>query len=312
MTTRSTRQPTQREFGAHWLAYLGGVAPDERELLRQAATSARRAGCTLFELACSPVNNLTARDTAWALKKAKMKCVSYCRFNPGDGSFGNPLRDARARARALATLSGDLQFIGQLKDHGIEVPYITGPSFYGLSKKYDEPKAKLLDKLVAFGDDVGAMLAGTGVTFCPEYLRPSEDYVLESMDTTCGVIDRIGNPAIGLHADISHMLERGEVPHDVLEMGGSRIKYLRAHGSKRQCPGVYRLDDDPEATDNVNWHQVACALNAINYRGPVVPRPMGQPIRDLVEDLGKGLPKAIDPGRYYTMARAHLMHHGII
>lgn len=312
MTTRLTRRPLIRTYGGHWLAYLGGIGADQRDLLKDAVTSARRAGCQVFELACNPVNGLSADNTAWALKQGKIRRASYCRFYPGDGVCGDPLGDGPARAKALATLSADLKFIGRLKDLGIEVPYITGPSMYGLGVQYPQPQAELLDKVVAYGEDVAAMLAGTGTTLCLEYLRPGEDKVLGSMKAACDVIDRISSASVGVHADIFHMLEQGEVPHQALELGAHRIKYLHAHGSQRQVPGAYKLDQNPAATDTVNWHLVAAALHYIRFDGWVVSEPFGQMIRDQVAALGEGLPPAIDAARYYQMARQHLMHAGII
>ncbi len=299
-----------RPFGAHWLAYLGLTKTGDGHLLRDAAASASTHGASIFELACRPVNDMSAMETAKALDDAEMETASYCRFFPGDGSYGDPLADDNALA--LETIRQDLGFIDILDTQGIAVTYITGPSCFVLGKLYDEPKPKLLDRAYEWYRKVGELMGNRELTVCIEYLRPSEDKsVLGSMDVLCGLIDRLKDPRFRVHGDIFHMLERGEDPHDTILKAGKRLAYLHAHGTKRQPPGWYNRAD-MDSADRVNWHLVSNALNAIDFKGPVVPEPFGPAIRLAIPALGEGLPEAIDANQYYELAWVHLDRHNII
>jgi hypothetical protein len=77
-------------------------------------------------------------------------------------------------------------------------------------------------------------------------------------------------------------------------------------------PGSYRLDNVDNATDEVNWHLVARALDHIGYEGVIVPEPFGDKIRALVKELREGLPPAIEGERYYLLAFEHFRRVGIL
>jgi sugar phosphate isomerase/epimerase len=108
------------------------------------------------------------------------------------------------------------------------------------------------------------------------------------------------------------MLERKEDPYEAIRYGGNFLKYLHAHGTKRVAPGAFYLDDVREATDQVNWRLLGLMLDRRKYNGPIVPEPFGAEIRDQLPVLGEGLPPAIEPGRYYDLARTTLSHEGLI
>jgi sugar phosphate isomerase/epimerase len=299
----------KRPFGWHYLSCMGPAKTGDGHALRSQVKLARDNGAEIFELACDPINDMSAMETAAALNDAGMKYASYCRFFP-DKWCGDPL--AEDNAQALAVIRKDLGFIDVLASQGIVVPFMTGPSCFVLEKVYDLPKVMLLDRAYEWYRKVGDLIGDRKLTVCIEYLRPSEDRsVLGSMAVVCQLVDRLADPRIQIHGDIFHMLERNENPHDMLMMAGKRLAYLHAHGTKRQPPGWYDAQNRFN-TDWVDWNLVAQALNRIDYEGPIVPEPFGEEIRKAIPALGQGLPPAMPAPQYYEFAKRHLLKNGII
>lgn len=300
----------QRTFGAHWLAYCGILETGSGEKLAAAAKSAAEAGCELFELACNPVNGMGATETAEALLAGGIDKASYCRFFPDNGSLGDPMGTYDEQCLAFETILNDALFIRGLRENGITVDHLTGPSVFGLGKNYDYDRDTARHIIWAFGKKVAPILGANGIQWNIEYLRAGEDNAIGSMEELCYLIDQIGHPNVKVHADIFHMLERGENPFTALMTAGSRLGYVHAHGAKRVAPGT----NDPanNAFDTADWTSIGRALNQIHYNGPIVPEPFGAEIRATIPALGEGLPPAIDAGTYYQQARRYLCAHFVI
>jgi len=304
----------RRPLGAHWLAFNGALQPGQEPRLEDAVRVAVQAGCTLFELACSPVNGMDAVATAKAVRAGGLTTVSYCRFFPnGDPPpFGDPLGESPDRDHALVTWRKDLAFIRNLQDEGLNVTHITGPSGFVVGKEYTGGRADL-GRMLHFYREVGELLSEGDPDVCIEYLRAGEDNgAIGGVSKVCELLEALDDNHFWWHADIYHMRQRGEKPHEAIRKGARYLRYLHAHGDHRLPPGAYRLAGNDDATDEVNWHLVSLALNEAQYTGPVVPEPFGADIRAQVPALGEGLPPAIDPGEYYTQASGHLRSQGII
>lgn len=301
-----------RRFGAHWLAFLGGLSSGQGQQLEDAARIAAEEGCTLFELACNPINQMGAEETAKSLLAGGISEASYCRFYPDD-SFGDPLGEGAAIEKAAETFFHDILFIQELRKHGLSVHFITGPSCFVLGKKYAFEDAERHRRLVRFASKQAELVRDAELTVCLEYLRPGEDNgAIGGVKNMVRLIDAVDSRSIRFHADTFHMIKCNEDPWKVVRYAGDRIAYLHAHGTDRVAPGAYCLDGVKEATDLVNWHLVASTLIGTTFEGPVVPEPFGATIREQVPALGEGLPPAIDPRRYYHLAHEHLTHMGIL
>jgi sugar phosphate isomerase/epimerase len=318
---KQQEQTMKRTFGAHSLGLCGILQPGDGEKLQAAAKTAVQAGATLFELACAPINTMSAEETAKALKAGGMFQASFCRFYPPGNTpdepapFGDPLGDRNTYSRALATVQSDVAFINELRKHGIEVRFITGPGAFVLSKEYDPQRSRenIRGGIFEHYRNVGRAIAGQDLEVAIEYLRDGEDMdVIASMNELCGIVDQIGNPDIGIHADTYHMQQRGEVPHEAIVLAGKSLKYLHAHGDKRLVPGAFQQGGDPLATDPINWHLIGCMLDQVNYNGPVVPEPFCRTIREAIPALGANLPEPIEPRAYYDQACDFLTHNHIL
>ncbi len=305
-----------RQFGAHWLAFLGALKSGEGNSLEEAVIQAAQEGCQLFELACHPVNDLSAIHTARALKNGGITNASYCRFFPGDGSCGDPL--AADHGPAVRTIERDIAFIDNLRKNGINVEFMTGPAAYllgadyGLAADDEVGRDGLRSRAKQFLQVIAPKLEAAKITLCLEYLRPGEDFVLGSMQRCVELVQAVRSKAVRIHFDTFHALERDELPHESILVAGNLLGYVHAHGSKRLPPGAFRLDGNIEMTDLVNWHLVGKALTAVGYHGPIVPEPFGPVIRQQVPALGEGLPPPIAGHKFYDLARRHLQQQGVI
>lgn len=298
-----------RIYGFHHLAELASLKPGDGAKLQVAARMATDAGCSLFELACAPVNGMDAKETADALKAGGITEASYCRFFPGgaDGGsppFGDPLGSQTECAAAMSTLDMDLAFIEQLRQNGVNVRWMTGPCCFVLGQQNTLGEKVAMDRMVNFLRVVEPQFATARVTMCVEYLRPGEDHYITSVDRVCKLIDRVDSQFVQWHGDIFHMLQRGEDPATSIRRGGRRLAYLHCHGTDRVAPG--------SAHDTVDWDEVNAALNEISYAGPIVPEPFGQAIRTEVSVLGDGLPPAEPAASYYAASATMLESAGIL
>lgn len=306
-------QKLKRTPGVHWLAFLPAIGNtnDDQRALTDAVRKAREAGAELFELACYPINGLTARQTAEALKEGGITQASYCRFYPGDGSCGDPLGEQGLVNQALATFHQDLTFIETLRIEGITVKYMTGPSCFVLGKRYG-PRVDTVTLAREFYDRFMTRISYLGdLIVVLEYLRPGEDCAVENL----GNVERISEelPRIGFHGDLFHMNERGENPAKVIRTAKALLCYLHAHGTKRVMPGMgLNLGADIDECDYTDWASIANALDEIGYVGPIVPEPFGEAVRKQIPALGEGLPPPMDPSTYYKGAFAHLRKVGIL
>ncbi len=280
---------------------------------------AHQAGATFFELSCAPINLLSAEETADSVLAGGMKKVVHCRFFPGEetSTFGDPIGNFIETEQAVQTFLTDLAVIKKMRARGLTVDTITGPSCFKLGRKYHD-LAPFERRKISFYKRLTPQILDAGVTrVCIEYLRPGEDEgAIGSMLNALALVNILNQglavPLFFVHGDIFHMLERNEKPWEMIRLAGSRLGYLHAHGSKRGVPGSYRLDDVPEATDEVNWHLVSSALDGIGYVGEIVPEPFGDKIRALVPELGQGLPPPIEGERYYRLAFEHFRKVGIL
>lgn len=301
----------KRQFGFHWLAELGALNAGDGGPLEAAVKIAKAAGCNLFELACAPINGLTAIETAQAVKAGGMDTVAFCRFFPDNGSFGDPLGDDGASKLALETFQGDVAFIQELRSNGLTVECITGPSCLMLAQQYTDAPTTFR-RLVEFVGKQGEIINGTDLILALEYLRIQEDQAIGGIKTLVKLLGEVKHPQIGWHGDVFHMIERGEDPVASIRYAGSHLKCLHAHSQKRVAPGAFYLDGIREATDTVNWWLIGQMLDRRGYKGPVTPEPFGEAIRKLVPALGEGLPPAIASDRYYKLAHDHLTLCGLI
>lgn len=99
-----------------------------------------------------------------------------------------------------------------------------------------------------------------GVLLGVEPLNRFETSFINLAEQVVEVVDRVDHPACGVMLDTFHMNIEEKSLGNAIRLVGPRLKQLHACENDRGTPG----------SGNVTWDEVADALHAIGYDGPVV------------------------------------------
>lgn len=96
-----------------------------------------------------------------------------------------------------------------------------------------------------------------GVTLAVEPWNRYETYLVNRLEQSAELVDRVGEPGIGAMADTFHMSIEEVSIADALRAAGSRLVHVHLADSNRAAPGAGHLDFAP----------IVAALQQIDYRG---------------------------------------------
>jgi D-psicose/D-tagatose/L-ribulose 3-epimerase len=106
---------------------------------------------------------------------------------------------------------------------------------------------------------VAPVARAAGVTFALEALNRFETDVVSTTRQAVEVVDRVGDPGLGVMLDTFHMnMEDRSIP-DAIRLAGARIVHFQANENHRGHPG----------TGHVDWPATMRALHEVGYRGPI-------------------------------------------
>ncbi len=118
---------------------------------------------------------------------------------------------------------------------------------------------KAFEQLAEFLTRIAPGAAERGVTLAIEPLRRQECNIICTVDEGRELVDRVGQPAIQLLADVYHMLHNDESP-DAIRRAGQRLRHVHvAEKEGRTPPGVHGEDLRP----------FFAALKEVGYDGRV-------------------------------------------
>lgn len=279
----------------HWLAVNWLMNPGDGAKFTAIVAQAKKAGAFGFELVWHALNKMSAMETALALRAGGMLDATLCVFF-GEG-MGDPLSSDPVQFElAVRNFRQALAFIRELRNHGIRIDFIDGPSCWVLAKDYGVPFSVLNDRIVTFYKAVADDLRATQVTVAIELLRADEDFVFRTVENAIEVIDRLNaeipGDMFGFHLDVHHLAERGYSIPAAIRALGKRIKYLHLHGTKRRPAG--------SEGDTMPWAEIIAALEAEGITGLIFAyEPFCQLVRDECPPLGVNLPPAVnEPGGF--------------
>lgn len=98
-----------------------------------------------------------------------------------------------------------------------------------------------------------------GVTLAMEPLNRFETDFINTLGQATAMIEKVGSPALKIHADTFHMNIEEDNPAAAIQTAGHHIAHIHASGSHRGTPG----------TGHVDWNGIFGALKAIDYRGDI-------------------------------------------
>ncbi|MEA3334990.1 MAG: sugar phosphate isomerase/epimerase [Chloroflexota bacterium] len=140
---------------------------------------------------------------------------------------------------------------------------LVGPLYSAVGRTWEMTageRARDTDLLVENLKSLAAYAADHGVVLCLEPLNRFETSFINLADQAIAVVDRVDSPACQILLDTFHMNIEEKSPGDAIRATGTRLKHLHACGNDRGSPG----------SGNIDWVDIAQALEEIDFEGPVV------------------------------------------
>lgn len=292
-------------LGAHSLSFTFKVN-DAAALFGAMKATADRGG-TLFEIPFA-LCELPWKTVALTAAQAGITEIAICHFFPGDESLGDPLNDDTGKVQlAVDTFTAIIAAIEILRENGMLVRFVDGPSIFVLGKAYDGMTwhvAKV--RAVAFLRKVSEMFEEADLILALEPLREHEDKVVASTELMTEIIEMSECENIKLHFDVYHADENGEDPARSILDFGKYIGYLHLHGNDRRAPG--------SEGEGQEWSAIMEAVSQIDSgidNIPVVCEPFSAATIAACPALGEGLPVPPELPEYLDIAYATLRDAGL-
>lgn len=140
---------------------------------------------------------------------------------------------------------------------------VVGPLYSAVGRTWqstDDERRRDTDLLVEQLRLLSAHAGEHGVTLCLEPLNRFETSFINLAQQAIDVVDRVDHPACGILLDTFHMNIEERSIGDAIRAAGPRLKHLHSCENDRGAPG----------SGHVPWTEVAEAVKAIGYDGPVV------------------------------------------
>lgn len=140
---------------------------------------------------------------------------------------------------------------------------VAGPLYSAVGRTWQaapDERARDIDLLVAQLGDLSRTAAASGVTLCVEPLNRFETSLLNLTGQALEVVERVDSPACKLLLDTFHMNIEEPSLGAAIRAAGPRLGHFHACENDRGAPGSGHLP----------WAEMAEALAAVGYAGPVV------------------------------------------
>lgn len=281
----------------------------------------KSAGAVVIELAWQVLNQLSAKDTATALRGGGISRAIQCVFYPPDDKgglppMGDPISDdPQLVLRAQFELLKSVSFIQSLRRQNVHAEMIVGPSclLLGVPNSLDWNQRK--QRILAFYMGIGQQLVDANVKVAIELLRSEEDMVIETRERWIDLLDflnaqfaeKFGPAALaifGAHYDTHHIQSRQWDQVETINMLGRRIIHLHVNGTLRRPAGG--------EGDEMEWGKIISALESAT-QGRVIAainEPFCALVRKECPPLGVGLPEPVEEPAGMRKTRETLVTHG--
>lgn len=224
---------------------------------------AKAAGCDFVELLVPEPGELDLGETRAALADHGLGVVLAARVNlQRDLASADPAA-AEAGARYLETC---VEVAGELGAAIVGGPLYGAPLVFAgraPAPVTEDERRRRIDQVVAGLKRAGARAADAGVKLAVEPLNRFETDIANTTGHALALVEMAGSPAVGVMLDTFHMnMEAPSIP-DAIRRAGSRMFHFQANENNRGFVGSGHID----------WPEVARALLAIGYQGPVTLEP---------------------------------------
>ena len=230
----------------------------------------------------SPVNTQAFAELAPKVKKMGFDLFEFGIESTSDLDYGRAASVARDNGLAVSVCAAmgpdrdlihedasirrsGMEYVAHCIDaaHTLGAKNVVGPLYSAVGRTWQQTldeRQRDTDLLVDQLRNLSAQAADKGVTLCVEPLNRFETSFLNLASQAIEVVDRVDSPACGLLLDTFHMNIEEKSIGAALRAAGSRVKHVHGCENDRGAPG----------SGHVPWNEVADALKAIGYDGPVV------------------------------------------
>lgn len=223
----------------------------------------KAAGCDFIELLVPEPGELDLGETRKALADNGLGVVLAARVNLS--------RDLASEDRAAH--EAGVRYLGECVRVAAELgAKIVGGPLYGAPLVFagrapapvsEDERARRIDQIVDGLKQAGAVAADANVKLAIEPLNRFETDIANTTGHALALAEAVDSPAVGVLLDTFHMnMEDASVP-DAIRRAGRRVVHFQANENNRGFVGSGHID----------WPEVARALAAIDYAGPITLEP---------------------------------------
>lgn len=192
---------------------------------------------------------------------------------------GDVIRDHDLGVSVVAAMGPDRDLIHpekEIRDNGVAyvrhcieaaqalgATNLAGPLYSAVGRVWQatpEERERDMELLVQQLRGLAEYAADHGVVLCVEPLNRFETSFINLASQVVELVDRVDHPACQAMLDTFHMNIEEKSLGDAIRTVGPRLRHFHSCENDRGAPG----------SGHVPWSEVAAALHAINYEGPVV------------------------------------------
>ena len=231
------------------------TSPVNTEEFTKRAPQVRKMGFDLFEFGIEGTGDLDYAR-AGAVARDNGLAVSVCAAMGPDRDLIHP--DESIRTNGMDYVRHCIEAAQQVGANNV-----VGPLYSAVGRTWqstEDERRRDTDLLVEQLRLLSAHAGEHGVTLCVEPLNRFETSFMNLAQQAIDVVDRVDHPACGILLDTFHMNIEERSIGGAIRAAGPRLKHLHSCENDRGAPG----------SGHVPWKEVADALKAIGYDGPVV------------------------------------------
>lgn len=239
-------------FGVNAWVWVSPLTTDE---LAKLAPQVKQMGFDWIEIPIEGTFDLDYKAGAQILKDQGLG-VSVCVAMGPDRDLIHP--DEKIRHNGMTYVRHCIDAV-----HTLGGTNIVGPLYSAVGRVWQqtpEERAQDLDILVTNLHELAVYAHDQGAVLCLEPLNRFETSFINTAAQAIEVIDRVNHPGCQIMLDTFHMNIEEKSLGAAIRATGSRLAHFHACENDRGAPG----------SGNVTWDEVAAALKAIGYDGPVV------------------------------------------
>ncbi|MDZ4765879.1 MAG: sugar phosphate isomerase/epimerase family protein [Chloroflexota bacterium] len=239
-------------FGVNSWVWVSPLTTDE---LRRLAPLVKNMGFDWFEIPIENVGDLDYGIGAQILRDHGLG-VSACAAMGGDRDLIHP--DGAIRANGMSYIRQCIEALQTLGGANL-----VGPIYSAVGRTWQatpDERARDIDLLVKQLGELAVYASDHGCVLGIEPLNRFETSFINTAAQGIEVVDRVDHVGCKLMLDTFHMNIEEKSLGAAIRAAGSRLVHFHACENDRGAPG----------SGNVTWDEVAGALKAVGYDGPIV------------------------------------------